>query len=659
VTQAVNATVFPDLSGQMCAPQALEFLQLQSFPPQADEKKALPLLKLAHFGNKATPKGSLRHDANVTALTGCELDYDEGQFSMYDAEKRLRQAGIEAFLYTSPSNTEDDPHWRALLPFRHEFTGTVQEMRDYRINAVERAEEVLGFKVANESRTLSQAFFFGKVADTNYSTRVVNGNCIDVEFNLKISSPLALNDTRSNQIVSTPQYDNVDTEVVGNMIANGQNLHESLRSLSASYAAKGMAGMDIVAALRSRLDDSVERGTARWKERYDSIPRLVESAVRKFQTEEATPVAEVEPDGLHELDLQRIVTTPPPRRAFHFADNDGAGIMPEGEGCGMAGAGGGGKSLAALDLALSLTTGIKWLDHFRPEHRVPVFFFTKEDDGDEIHRRIWSITGQNPAALTYEGLHIYPLLGVDFPLTVQLPPMGIMNGPAVDTIVDIVNQHGGNGLVILDPLRKMSAGKEDGEAMTAAVQACDTIRLKTTGTCTTLLLHHSAKDSIRASETTAAAFRGATDLVDGLRWTMIISKLSPKERTKVPDGSNWRRVTMPKSNYTASNDDGVLLVWDRGRFVVTATPSGLNKTRSIESGARELYGVLLESGPLTERKLKHHFHKDDGPVYAPKSSVEVVCQAAVKLKLIESAKIPCANKQLYTGWKAIDGATDD
>lgn len=656
MTATVNATIFPDLTGLMCADQPLDFFELQTYPPEAPEKHGLPLLKLARFGDTATPKGSLRHDANVTAITGCELDYDEGQISMKDAYHSLREAGISAFLYTSPSNTRDDPHWRVLLPFKEEFAGTVDEMREYRNHAVEHAEEVLGFKVANESRTLSQAYYYGKVTNTGYSTAHADGRCIDEVFNLKVPCTPPENENQNGCAV--------DTTVVGDKITNGENLHESLRSLSASYAAKGMAEVDIVAALRSRLDKSVERGTDRWQERYDSVPRLVESAVQKFQTELAPPARDQESTGrspveLHELDIQRIISTEPPPRDFLFIDAEGSRIMPEGEGCGMAGAGGGGKSTVALDLAISLTTGERWLNHYRPERRVPVFFFTKEDDGDEIHRRIWRITGRNPAALKYEGLHIFSLLGVNFPLTEQIHPLGIMEGSAVDTIVEIVNQHGGDGLVILDPLRKMSAGKEDGEAMTAAVQACDMIRLRTTGTCTTLLLHHSAKDSIRNSETSAAAFRGATDLVDGLRWTMIISKLDPKERLKVPDGSSWRRVTMPKSNYTASNDDGVLLVWERGRFVVTATPSGLNKTRSIENDARELYGVLLEGGPLTERKLKDHFHKDDGPVYAPKSSVEAVCQVAVKLKLIESVRIPCANRQSYAGWKAIEGATDD
>ena len=39
-------------------------------------KDRLPWLKLARFGDAKTDKGSLRHDANVRAITGIEADYE-------------------------------------------------------------------------------------------------------------------------------------------------------------------------------------------------------------------------------------------------------------------------------------------------------------------------------------------------------------------------------------------------------------------------------------------------------------------------------------------------------------------------------------------------------------------------------------------------------
>jgi hypothetical protein len=84
---------------------------------RAREKSGLPLLKLARFGDQASKKGSLRHDANVTAVTGIEADYDAGEVSFETACNVMRRAGVASILYTSPSHTEDKPRWRVLCPF--------------------------------------------------------------------------------------------------------------------------------------------------------------------------------------------------------------------------------------------------------------------------------------------------------------------------------------------------------------------------------------------------------------------------------------------------------------------------------------------------------------------------------------------------------------
>jgi hypothetical protein len=42
----------------------------------APEKTRLPWLKLGRFGSARSDKGSLRHDANMSAISGIEADYD-------------------------------------------------------------------------------------------------------------------------------------------------------------------------------------------------------------------------------------------------------------------------------------------------------------------------------------------------------------------------------------------------------------------------------------------------------------------------------------------------------------------------------------------------------------------------------------------------------
>src|SRR5689334_7481086 len=56
----------------------------------APRKDALPLVKLAVFGDVKSDNGALRHDANLTAITGVELDYDGGLMPIETAAEIMR-----------------------------------------------------------------------------------------------------------------------------------------------------------------------------------------------------------------------------------------------------------------------------------------------------------------------------------------------------------------------------------------------------------------------------------------------------------------------------------------------------------------------------------------------------------------------------------------
>ena len=81
---------------------------------------------MARIGHDPSPKGCIRHDANVLASTGCEIDYDGNahpigtRIPFVTAVARLKKAGVEALVYETPSTTPSEPHWRALCPFSQE-----------------------------------------------------------------------------------------------------------------------------------------------------------------------------------------------------------------------------------------------------------------------------------------------------------------------------------------------------------------------------------------------------------------------------------------------------------------------------------------------------------------------------------------------------------
>src|SRR5215831_3727173 len=61
----------------------------------AERKDLLPWVKFAVFGNLTSDKGSLRHDANVQWVTGCEADYDGELISFDEGKGKLEKASVE------------------------------------------------------------------------------------------------------------------------------------------------------------------------------------------------------------------------------------------------------------------------------------------------------------------------------------------------------------------------------------------------------------------------------------------------------------------------------------------------------------------------------------------------------------------------------------
>src|ERR1700730_7094195 len=102
----------------------------------ATTKAALPWIKLARFGNAKTPKGSLRHDANVIAITGVEVDYDGEEIGFDRAVEMAETEWLRALIYTSPSHTPDKPRWRVLCPTSRELPPAQRHALVSRLNGL-------------------------------------------------------------------------------------------------------------------------------------------------------------------------------------------------------------------------------------------------------------------------------------------------------------------------------------------------------------------------------------------------------------------------------------------------------------------------------------------------------------------------------------------
>ena len=123
----------------------------------ARAKNKLPWLKLATFGDKRSAKGCLRHDKNMIAVSGVELDYDKEKVSFDDALVVTRKAKLNAILYTSSSYTPETPHWRILVFCRAERTPAERD------EMVEAVSALYGDVFGEESRVRSQSYYYGYV----------------------------------------------------------------------------------------------------------------------------------------------------------------------------------------------------------------------------------------------------------------------------------------------------------------------------------------------------------------------------------------------------------------------------------------------------------------------------------------------------------------
>lgn len=141
---------------------------------RAMSKDALPWLKMATFGNMVTKLGSLRHDANVTAIYGIEADYDGESITLDRARRIISTANLAAVLYTSPSHTPEAPRWRVLCPTSGPLPPGERAGLVARLNGL----FVGGFSA--ESFTLSQAYYFGAVTGAvHHAVVALDGRFID------------------------------------------------------------------------------------------------------------------------------------------------------------------------------------------------------------------------------------------------------------------------------------------------------------------------------------------------------------------------------------------------------------------------------------------------------------------------------------------------
>jgi hypothetical protein len=254
----------------------------------ANCKAGLDWIKLAAFGPQRSTEGCLRHDANVLEVNGTEGDYDQELISFDTACDLLQDADIAAVVYTSPSHTPEFPRWRVLPPFSRPLEPSQRYAMTARLNGV------LGGVLSRESFTLSQSYYAGFVranAD-NHRVKLVRGTAIDLLDNLDagaIGPSASAGNGKAGSGGEAGHDAREDAELVRIIVTGDDGLHHALVALAARYVGRGTPPASVVTTLCGIMDAwGEERRDARWKERRGEIPRIVDSAVRKFRAESHT-----------------------------------------------------------------------------------------------------------------------------------------------------------------------------------------------------------------------------------------------------------------------------------------------------------------------------------------------------------------------------------
>jgi uncharacterized protein DUF3987 len=300
-TRKLTVTFIKDQSGskmdreEMPLPQLAERIRSQT----AADKMQLPWLKLATFGNKRTPAGSLRHNDNVEMVSGIEGDHDAGDLSFEDAVARIRAANIRALLYTSWSHIPGvQEKWRILVPLSKPHEPRAREIFTAQINGL------LDGKLAGESFTLSQGYFYGHAKDASHRVEVIDGNFINLR-NDTFAGRVFKNGSKGGEQAaggganssgsngSSPGGDRqhqsysgtpADWQPLIDRILAGESLHPSLLELSAKMVKSGMAAGAVVNLLYALMEQSKAKisDPIRWMARRSDIWRMVETA-EKFR----------------------------------------------------------------------------------------------------------------------------------------------------------------------------------------------------------------------------------------------------------------------------------------------------------------------------------------------------------------------------------------
>jgi len=434
--EKISVTVFENLEASKGELTQIPFNRFKKALTQkmgVANKKSLPLFVCSEFGSEITDKGSIRFDGNVKSVSALILDYDLGEHSMEQAVIGLHKAELLSVVVPTVSWTESRPRWRAIIALDSPIEGGPGELKVTRRKMVEEVTKILrescgsSFCFSSESNTLSQSYFYGLPEMGEYPPGIeVPGKPLQGQkyqsnvIHLGDKNPLGRptegggiytpsgEETGADRPDFGPRngsFEGEENRGYGAYVTEedfaqyceilrtgGGEVHAAMLSVSMALVNRGMPEQIVVDYLQRLLRDW-EEPTGRWRERYSSIARVVEGAVRRKARgawgEEDIP-SDPKDNGIHipnvdyvQKVLSGTVIIPNPPLLIE-------GYIPMNKAGGFVAPGGTGKSTLLLYEAIHVILG-RDLYGMKVNFPGSVVYFSAEDDTDLVLFRLFKI----------------------------------------------------------------------------------------------------------------------------------------------------------------------------------------------------------------------------------------------------------------------------